>query len=111
MELMERTENGVLVLAVSGRLDAATTPELEEAVLKALKDGRQALLLDFSRLEYINSSGLRVLVMAYQRLREKDGALAVCGLKDYIQEVFAISGYDKLFGLYADQAEAVARMA
>ncbi|QGY39298.1 anti-sigma factor antagonist [Pseudodesulfovibrio cashew] len=110
MALKETKENGVSVLTVDGNLDAEGTQVLEEKVLALLEGGETKLLFDFSGLDYINSSGLRVLVLAYQRLKKASGAVGICGIKDYIQEVFEVSGYDKIFPLYGDRTAALDAM-
>lgn len=110
MEIMTSDINGVQVIQVSGRLDARTTGELEEAVQQSLEGGQQKILMDFSDLDYINSSGLRILVMAYQRLKASGGQFAVSGIRDYILEIFEISGYDKLFLVFDSQSSALEGM-
>jgi anti-sigma B factor antagonist len=108
--LTESRENGITILAVNGTLDAEGTRAMEEKVLALLEAGETSLLFDFSGLDYINSSGLRILVLAYQRLKKASGRVAICGVKDYIQEVFEVSGYDKIFPLFRDRAGAVTGM-
>ena len=107
MPISQSKEGDLAVLAVEGRLDQNETGNLEKAVMTLLDAGEKKLLFDFSELNYINSSGLRILVMAFQRLKPAGGALGVCNLKDYILEVFEISGYDKLFSLYPSREKAV----
>lgn len=110
MGLTQSNESGVVILAVDGNLDAEGTQALEEKVLALLEGGETRLLFDFTGLDYINSSGLRVLVLAYQRLKKAQGKVAICGVKDYIQEVFEVSGYDKIFPLYPARVEALGAM-
>lgn len=110
MALMESRENGIIILTVNGNLDAEGTQAMEEKVLALLEAGETSLLFDFSGLDYINSSGLRILVLAYQRLKKASGRVAICGVKDYIQEVFEVSGYDKIFPLFRDREGAVSGM-
>ncbi|MCJ2165671.1 MULTISPECIES: STAS domain-containing protein [unclassified Pseudodesulfovibrio] len=110
MALNHINENGITILAVNGNLDAEGTQTMEEKVLALLEGGETKILFDFSGLDYINSSGLRVLVLAYQRLKKKEGVVAICGVKDYIQEVFEVSGYDKIFPLYTMRADALGAM-
>jgi anti-sigma B factor antagonist len=107
---MESRENGIIILTVNGNLDAEGTQAMEEKVLALLEAGETSLLFDFSGLDYINSSGLRILVLAYQRLKKASGRVAICGVKDYIQEVFEVSGYDKIFPLFRDREGAVSGM-
>ncbi|WP_331710492.1 STAS domain-containing protein [Halodesulfovibrio spirochaetisodalis] len=95
------------VLAMSNRLDGSHTQELEAKVEELISGGYSRLLFDFQELDYINSAGLRILVMAYQQLHPNGGKVAVCCARDYIQEVFEISGYDQLFGMYTSRDDAV----
>ncbi|WP_345782792.1 STAS domain-containing protein [Pseudodesulfovibrio pelocollis] len=108
--MTESKENGITILTVNGNLDAEGTQALEEKVLALLDAGETSLLFDFTGLDYINSSGLRILVLAYQRLKKASGKVAICGVRDYIQEVFEVSGYDKIFPLFRDRAGAVGSM-
>ena len=110
MGFNETKDNGITVLAVDGNLDGDGTQALEEKVIALLESGETKLLFDFSSLDYINSSGLRVLVLAYQRLKKNSGTVAICGIKDYIQEVFEVSGYDKIFPLYPTKVAALGAM-
>ena len=95
------------VLAMSSRLDGSHTKELETKVEELIGNGNSRLLFDFEELDNSNSAGLRILVMAYQQLQPNGGKVAVCCARDYIQEVFEISGYDSLFGMYSSRDEAV----
>lgn len=95
------------VFHISGRLDSSATAELEAKVLESLDGGAKHLLLDFSQLEYINSAGLRVLVMSYQRLNPQGGRILICGVRDYIAEIFDISGYNRIFSMHADTDSAL----
>ncbi|MBC17334.1 Anti-sigma factor antagonist [Pseudodesulfovibrio profundus] len=110
MALNETKENGITIITVNGNLDAEGTQDMEERVIGLLENGERSLLFDFSDLDYINSSGLRVLVLAYQRLKKNQGSVAICGIKDYIQEVFEVSGYDKIFPLYPNRTDAISGM-
>lgn len=110
MSMNQSKEGDVTVLAIDGNLDAEGTQAMEEVVVGLLESGEKALLFDFSGLDYINSSGLRVLVLAYQRLKKASGKVAICGVKDYIQEVFEVSGYDKIFPLFGSREDALAGM-
>lgn len=110
MSIETLNEQGVSVVSVGGSLDADGTRLLEETVVGMLDSGEKRILFDFSDLDYINSSGLRVLVMAYQKLRPAQGKVGICGVKDYIQEVFEISGYDKIFAMFPDKGRALGEL-
>ncbi len=110
MQLQEIEHPGAAIYHIKGRLDASSTPELEEKVLLSLDRGITHLIMDFSELEYINSAGLRILVMSYQRLLPRGGQVMVCGVRDYIAEIFDISGYNRIFSMYNDTEQAMAEL-
>lgn len=106
--LLEKTQYpDATIFHLKGRLDASSTEELERLILVNLEQGVKNLIMDFSELDYINSAGLRILVMSYQRLHPIGGRVAVCGAKDYIAEIFDISGYNRVFSMYPDLDQAM----
>ena len=91
MEIIKTAEDSKLTVAVKGRLDTTTAPELEEA-LQAEMEGLNELELDFSELEYISSAGLRVL-LATQKKMQGAGQMTVTGVNDIVMEVFEVTGF------------------
>ena len=91
MNIIKKTEGTTLALALEGRLDTTTAPELE-AELKSSLDGVTALDLDFEKLEYLSSAGLRVLLAA-QKVMNKQGTMVIRHVNDTIHEVFEVTGF------------------
>ncbi len=91
MTINQTNENGKVTLALSGRLDTVTAPELEAALDTAL-GGATELCLDFTDLEYISSAGLRVLLKA-QKIMNTKGTMKITGVNETIMEVFDITGF------------------
>lgn len=90
-----KTQNGnSLTLALDGRLDTTTAPQLE-AELKNSIDGIDTLLFDFEKLEYISSAGLRVLLSA-QKVMNKQGKMVVRHVNETIAEVFEVTGFSDI---------------
>lgn len=83
-----------LIVAPEGRLDIATSAELE-AALNELLDGVTALTFDFEKLEYISSSGLRVLLSA-QKVMNRQGSMKVIHADEIIMEVFEVTGFSEI---------------
>ncbi len=79
--------------------------------MEILGQGRKKLLMDFKDVDYINSTGLRVLLLALQQLKKSQGKLVLSTIKDYMKEVFEISGYTEIFPIYATQEEALGHFA
>ncbi|MBQ4349794.1 MAG: STAS domain-containing protein [Clostridia bacterium] len=89
---INKQQNGTaLTLAVEGRLDTITSPELEAALKESL-EGIDALTFDFSALDYISSAGLRVLLSA-QKQMNKQGSMKVKGVSEIIMEIFEVTGF------------------
>ena len=95
---MTKTLNGTsLTIALEGRLDTATAPELEKE-LQASLDGATELTLDFSALEYISSAGLRVLLYAHKAMSGK-GGMKVTHVNEIVAEVFDVTGFADIISI------------
>lgn len=92
MEIVKTANENVLNVALSGRLDTTTAPQLEEELVL---DGVTELNLDFAELDYISSAGLRVLLAA-QKVMNKQGAMKVLNVNSDIMEVFEITGFSDI---------------
>ena len=89
---INKTMNGnALTIALEGRLDTTTAPELEQALKESL-DSTQELIMDFSKLDYISSAGLRVLLSAHKSMRTK-GGMKVVNVNEIVKEVFDVTGF------------------
>lgn len=92
---ISKQQNGkALTLALEGRLDTMTSPELEKE-LKASLEGIDSLTLDFSKLEYISSAGLRVLLSAHKAMSGK-GGMTVRNVNEIVREVFDVTGFSDI---------------
>lgn len=90
-----KTQNGTeLTIAVAGRLDTTTAPELDAAV-KSSTEGLTSLIFDLSALEYISSAGLRVLLSA-QKIMNKQGSMVVKNANETVSEVFEVTGFSDI---------------
>ena len=94
MTINKKEQGSELELAISGRLDTTTAPQLE-AEFKHSIDGVTALTLDFAELEYISSAGLRVLLAA-QKVMNKQGSMVIRHVNETIMEVFEITGFSEI---------------
>ena len=91
MTIEKTSDDGRTTLALAGRLDTTTAPELEKTVDEAL-DGTKDLVFDMTRLEYISSAGLRVILKAQKAMNAR-GSMKLIGVNDSIMEVFDITGF------------------
>lgn len=93
MDVSERRQNGVVILSMKGRLDSSTSDEFEKNLLALVGSGEARFILDLKELDYISSAGLRVLLKAAKELKRKDGRICLCSVKDYVREIFEMSGF------------------
>ena len=91
LNINKTTENGICTVALEGRLDTITSPELETE-LKASLDEVTELILDFEKLEYISSAGLRVLLSA-QKTMNSQGSMRVIHVNETVMEIFEVTGF------------------
>ncbi len=111
MNIDERKGNGTLVIRVTGRLDSATAPQFEERLMSAIQVGETHIAVNLEGLDYISSAGLRVLLKAAREIKTGGGGLALCCMRDYIREVFDLSGFISIIPVVATEEEALAKVA
>jgi len=100
MEVTEKRQNGVVILVPKGRLDSNTSDDFEKRLLGLVGAGETSLIIDFKDLDYISSAGLRVLLKTAKELKRKNGQLVFCAVKDYIREIFELSGFVSFFPIH-----------
>ena len=101
MNTERKQEGTALYLAPEGRLDTASAPELEQLLETAL-DGITDLTLDFAKLSYISSAGLRVLLTTRKRMN-RQGAMKLIHVNQAIMEIFDITGFSDILTIEADR--------
>ena len=107
MEITVDEVGDIRVVRIAGNLDTQTSPVTEEQLTQLIEDGATKILLDFEKLNYISSSGLRVLLVAHKRLEGNSGQVRICNPNTMVQEVFDTSGFSEIFSVYGSQAEAL----
>ena len=103
---LEEIEHRV-ILRIDGRLDAASAPILERKINSLIDDDHYHLLLDCSRVDYLSSAGMRVLLSSTKKLNMKKGALVLFSVSDEVGEVIKMAGFDKIFRIYLSEKEAL----
>jgi anti-anti-sigma factor len=106
MEFAQRQAGDVVIVRLSGRLDSSAAPPAEESF--AQLPGACHLVIDLSALEYLSSAGLRVLLVAAKRAQRANRKLVLFGLRPTVREIFAISRFDQIFTIRADEPAALA---
>lgn len=108
MQIVEREHNDVTVFTLEGRIGSEGAVDLELALQAAASAGRNRMILDMTKVPYINSSGLRTLADILTQNRRENGDLLLVGLSPKVKRIFQVIGFDRFFADYASIDEALA---
>lgn len=106
--LNTRTEGPFVVIEVGGEIDVYTAPRLRESIVASIEEGHTRLVVDVEKVEFLDSTGLGVLVGALKKVRADGGTLDIVCSQERILKIFDITGLDKVFGLHGSVADAIA---
>ena len=98
MTINKQLEGSTLTMTIEGRIDTQTAPELQEEVEKSI-DGVTDLVLDFTKVHYISSAGLRAVLTAQNWMEEKGGTMVIRGAVKNIKDIFKVTGFDTFLTL------------
>ncbi len=110
MEINTDRQDGVLCVRASGRIDGASSTEFAVAIETATGADDRSAVLDFERVSYIGSAGLRAVLMTAKRLRKQDDAFSLYAPSNAVRQVFEISGFDKVVEIHPTRADALASL-
>ena len=108
LSLTTRTEGDRTVVSVGGEIDVYTAPKLREQLVDLVNAGQYHLVVDMEDVEFLDSTGLGVLVGGLKRVRSHDGTLRLVCAQEKILKVFRITGLTKVFPIHATLVEALA---
>ena len=111
LSLSTRTENGPAgdrtVVVVGGEIDVYTAPKLREQLIDLVSSGQYHLVVDMEGVEFLDSTGLGVLVGGLKRVRTHDGSLSLVCTQERLLKIFRITGLTKVFEIHPDVASAI----
>jgi anti-sigma B factor antagonist len=106
MDIKLSETNGVTVAIIEGEINISTSPQMKKEMEKV---ANSKVVINLGKVGYVDSSGLATLVEILKKTRSKGGALYLTHLSDKVRSLFEITKLDKLFGIYPDDATAVAK--
>lgn len=110
MMLQHELRGDILIVRPIGRLDSASSPELERQLVEYFETGARRLVFDLADLDYVSSAGMRAILLAAKTLRGSRGRLALAGLRDMVRDVFEMSGFLSVFSVLPTVDEAMANV-
>ena len=103
-------DSGVLTIKVQGRVDGTNADKFQDEVKSTLEDGDKAVLLNMAELAYISSAGLRSVLMIAKGMEEKEVQFMIYSLSAPIQDIFEISGFDKIITVCESREQAMKKL-
>jgi len=107
MEIEKETREGKCIIALKGRLDAVTSPELDSYMGQVIDKGNLDIVLNLNGLDYLSSAGLRVFLVATKKIKAVKGELSLAGLTGNIKPVLTFSGFPTIMPCYDTIEEAL----
>lgn len=108
LNIQEQDVNGVKVLRLDGRLDAISSGLLEKKMQELLLHSHVDCVLDFTKIDYLSSAGMRLLLSMTKKMKHEEGMLAICAIHDDVMEIIRMAGFEKILAIYPLEKEAVA---
>ena len=107
MEINEKKSESCVIIGIIGRLDTTNYGLLEKKLKELIEVRQNKILVDCAKMDYVSSSGLRILLMTLKSISQTDGKFVLCNLQENIKEIFEISGFNSIFEIYPTQIEAL----
>lgn len=107
LTLETREQDGHTLLAIAGEIDVYTAPKLRDKITELVNAGHHSLILDMENVDFLDSTGLGVLVGGLKKIRAQDGTMALICSQDRLLKIFKITGLAKVFTIYSSETAAL----
>lgn len=107
VSIKEEAKGDVLILRMTGRLDAISSPAVEQKIFDYIHKEKLKLLLDFAGIDYLSSAGLRMLLSVTKKMRSLSGKLVLCSVVPNVMEILKMSGFDHVLELALSEDEGI----
>ncbi len=107
LKLDHYNKDGIEIVDVGGEIDVYTAPRLRELLIELVTQGHYRLVVNMEKVEFLDSTGLGVLVGGLKRVRAHDGSLDLVCTQERILKIFRITGLTKVFGIYETVDKAI----
>jgi anti-anti-sigma factor len=105
MEAQVEERGEITVVRVEGRLDAHSSPQLEKQLQAIIDSGHFKFILNFEKVEYLSSSGMRLLLSCSKKLKSLEGKLIACCMNEEIMDVIKMAGFNQVIEIYPTEEE------
>ena len=110
LAITQEKKEDMVLLQLAGRLDTLSSDELSQTFNELIEQEELKILVDFAQLEFISSSGLRVLISTGKTMNQLKGKFFFCNLKDKVKDIFDMAGFSMLFHIFESREEAMEQL-
>ena len=107
LDVESTLRDGATVLFLRGEIDVYTAPRLRQSIVDLVEAGTPHIVVDMSRVDFLDSTGLGVLVEGLKRIRSREGTLSIIATQEKILKIFDITGLNKAFPIYRSVEDAL----
>jgi anti-anti-sigma factor len=107
VEISVSKDQDAVIVSVEGRMDTLSSPGFQKQMEELLVQEPQRLVLDFARLEYVSSAGLRSILIIAKKVQNQGGKVICCALQPMVQKVFDVSGFTRVIPIFDSVNEAI----
>ena len=107
IDINSRDENGVMVVGIEGKMNTGASPDAEKFLISLMDDGATKILLNLEDLDFISSTGLRVILSTGKKLAAVSGKLILCNPNLTVMDVLIMSGFSQMFKVFDSEEEAL----
>ncbi len=107
LDIEHEAKNNVVVVYFAGKIDTKTSPDVEKYLNKIIDQGVNNIVMNFEELDFISSTGLRVILATGKTLMGNKGKLTMCHANITVNDVLRMSGFNKMFGVFDTEQEAL----
>ncbi len=99
-------KEGKLIVHLDGRLDAISTPTLDQKLTELIRQKKNKIMLDFSHVNYLSSAGMRLLLSITKQLKNQQGKLSSYAMSEDVLEIIRMAGFERILSIYPNEDEA-----
>lgn len=107
MDITINVQGNVNQVNLKGNFDISASQQFDDKLTSLINDGANRIILDFSEVPFVASTGLRVLLKTAQRLKDENGLLRICGVNETVMEVFKMTSFDTILAIFDTKEEAM----
>ena len=100
---------GIAIVRLDGRIDAASSPVLEKKLTNLINEKKDKILLDFAKVNYLSSAGMRLLLSLTKKLKGEVGGLHLCSISEEVMEIIKMAGFERIIQIFPTENEALKR--